>query len=46
MGKEGNKYVSVWDINYKTFVCSKSINPFYIITYYIKWGKTSWKYCN
>ena len=25
-------------------VCSKSLDPFYIVTYYIKWVKTSWTY--
>ena len=23
-------------------VCPRSIEPFYIVTYYIKWVKTSW----
>ena len=23
-------------------VCSRSLDPFYIVTYYIKWVKTSW----
>ena len=23
-------------------VCPKSLNPFYLVTYYIEWGKTSW----
>ena len=25
-------------------VCPKSLDPFYIVTYYIKWVKTSWTY--
>ena len=26
-------------------VCPGSIDPFYIVTYYIKWVTTSWTYC-
>ena len=24
--------------------CSRSADPFYIVTYYLQWGKTSWAY--
>ena len=27
-------------------VCPRSLVPFYIVTYYIKWLKTSWTYCS
>ena len=26
-------------------VCPESSDPFYIVTYYIKWVTTSWTYC-
>ena len=25
--------------------CPRSLDPFYTVTYYIKWVKTSWQYC-
>ena len=33
--------ISVWK---KYTVCSKSSDPFYVVTYYIKWVTTSWTY--
>ena len=29
-------------VNYISIVCPGSSDPFYIVTYYIKWGNTSW----
>ena len=26
-------------------VCLRSPNPFYKVTFYVNWVKTSWKYC-
>ena len=26
-------------------ICLRSLEPFYVISYYIKWVKTSWIYC-
>jgi len=27
-------------------VCPRSSDPFYLVSYNIKWGTTSWTYCN
>ena len=29
----------------KTTMSPESSDPFYIVTYYIKWATTSWTYC-
>ena len=31
---------------YNNAVLPRSLDPFYIATYYIKWVKISWTYCN
>ena len=28
------------------YVCPRSSDPFYVVTYYIKWATTSWTYNN
>ena len=37
---------SIWIWSQFGNVCPKSSDPFYIITYYIKWVTTSWTYSN
>ena len=38
-----NKYQ---DLDQYVTVCPRSLDPLYIVTYYIKWVKTSWTYRN
>ena len=41
-----NKYVKQWYPHWKITECPRSLDPFYVVAYYINWVKTSWTYCN
>ena len=40
-----NKYlIAATKTNFVDTVCPRSLYPFYVVTHYIKWAKTSWTY--